>query len=361
MKNRNFTSKDYYSNTHVCSYGPKYWYYLTIGSRGRGKTYSAKKFLLKRFNKGVLGNQDFFAWIRLTDSACEKVLQNNGATFFERELLDKYKVSIKVENDNVFFGRTPKVQGKEDDVQWKLAGKVMSLQGYYKWKGNQFSNYNTIVMDELIRAESEKRTFNVASAFVHEIENIVRERTGVRCFIYCNAINEMTDIQELFGFMPKPGKFGVYKLFHKKAIIEYLDDSSEWKARKAVTMAGVLQRDSAFTNMHQEDPYKYSFIIPRKLVAGRRFMFRVRVAKMTLMDFYSYGDVIYVDTIESYQGKAKIPTYALTSKLASPGCMYSKPITKLIEETASLGRFRYPTTNLYVLVTQCFEEAHVIR
>ena len=358
MKDRNFTSKMYYSNTHMCSYGHKYWYYLTIGSRGRGKTYSAKKYILKRYRYGPLGREDFFAWIRLTDAACAKVLQNNGATFFERELLERYRIQVKVEQDDVFFGDFTS-DGKQP--AWTFVGKVMSLQGYYKWKGNHFDGYNTIIMDELVRAESERNTFNIPKAFVHEIENISRERKDIRCFIFCNAIHEMNEIQELFGFIPSPGKFGVYKLHHKRAIIEYLDDSKEWRDRKRVTMAGVLAQDSAFSNIYQDSEWKYTFILPRKFTSGRKHMFRLRIDTMTMVDIYNFSNgLVYVDGIEFYNGRDRFPVYALSSSLAAPGVNFNKSIVKYVQNIAELSYFRFPNNTGYSKFYQELIERHII-
>jgi len=48
--NGNFVSNKWYSNSHVLSHSNKgYKFYVTIGSRGRGKTYSGKKYLIKKF------------------------------------------------------------------------------------------------------------------------------------------------------------------------------------------------------------------------------------------------------------------------------------------------------------------------
>ena len=69
FKNRNYTTDDYYSNTYMMSFFPKYWYFLTIGSRGRGKTYSGKRFAIKFINKqrenGVSGQYRKFMWRRI--------------------------------------------------------------------------------------------------------------------------------------------------------------------------------------------------------------------------------------------------------------------------------------------------------
>jgi len=44
--------------------------------------------------------------------------------------------------------------------------------------------------------------------------------------VYANTIDEMMEVKELFGFMPFPGQFGVFKIPQKWTIIEYLQDSS---------------------------------------------------------------------------------------------------------------------------------------
>ena len=97
-KNKNFTSTEYYSNTYMMSH-TEYWFFLTIGSRGRGKTFSGKKycikFVLDQIENGIPNGQlRKFMWWRLTTDAITKVIQNNGATFFEKELLNRYQIKF---------------------------------------------------------------------------------------------------------------------------------------------------------------------------------------------------------------------------------------------------------------------------
>ena len=44
----------------------------------------------------------------------DKVLQNNGTSFFEPSLLLKYNVTVKVENDYVFFASTKDAKVTKD-------------------------------------------------------------------------------------------------------------------------------------------------------------------------------------------------------------------------------------------------------
>lgn len=74
----------------------------------------------------------------------------------------------------------------------------MAISKYYDFKGNQFTDYDEIIMDELVRAKGERRSFDISIAFKNFIENIVRRRNDVRCFIYANAIEELNDLRTLF-------------------------------------------------------------------------------------------------------------------------------------------------------------------
>ncbi|MDZ4195614.1 MAG: hypothetical protein U1C51_00030, partial [Candidatus Izemoplasmatales bacterium] len=160
-KNRNFTSSDFYSNTYMMSFFPKYWYFVTIGSRGRGKTYSGKnlgiKWVIEQI-KSVAEDKDIrkFMWWRLTNDAVSKVIENNGSTFFEKSLLEKYHIMINIINQDILFADDRDYLEAEDgkrEYHWKHVGKIASIQEYYKYKGNQLNEYDTIIMDELVRAE----------------------------------------------------------------------------------------------------------------------------------------------------------------------------------------------------------------
>lgn len=393
--NKNFTSNDYYSNTYMMSHFPKYWYFVTIGSRGRGKTYSGKnyaiKWILKQWDSPNLRK---FMWWRLTNDAVSKVLENNGSTFFEKSLLDKYDIIVNVTNSDLYFAKrsdydvevkwmdTEETKGKtevisiteakklKDEViiksdpiyKFKHVGKVASIQEYYKYKGNQLNEYDLIIMDELVRAESERRTFNIPKAFINMIENVARKRKGIRVMIYANAIGEMQEVKQLFGFMPLPGKFGIYKLHHKRTIIEYLDDSEQWKEEQSQTYAGILQSSSEFTNKHidpledQED-----FFIERKHTAGKIYFASLKIDRGLWLDIHSFRSFYYIDT-DNYTSKQmqKANRYALGRDLVSANTMYSKEIIKFIQEMWNLGSFRFSNRIAYEWFTKALDKYNII-
>lgn len=364
--NKNFTSNNYYSNTYMMSHFPKYWYFVTIGSRGRGKTYSGKnyaiKWILKQWDSPNLRK---FMWWRLTNDAVTKVLENNGSTFFEKSLLDKYDIIVNVTNSDLYFAkRNDYTEDSDGDRKYnfKHVGKVASIQEYYKYKGNQLNDYDLIIMDELVRAESERRTFNIPKAFINMIENVARKRKGIRVMIYANAIGEMQEVKQLFGFMPLPGKFGIYKLHHKRTIIEYLDDSEQWKEEQSQTYAGILQSSSEFTNKHidpledQED-----FFIERKHTAGKIYFASLKIDRGLWLDIHSFRSIYYIDT-DNYTSKQmqKANRYALGRDLVTANTMYSKEIIKFIQEMWNLGSFRFSNRIAYEWFTKALNKYNII-
>lgn len=364
--NKNFTSNNYYSNTYMMSHFPKYWYFVTIGSRGRGKTYSGKnyaiKWILKQWDSPNLRK---FMWWRLTNDAVSKVLENNGSTFFEKSLLDKYDIIVNVTNSDLYFAkRSDYTEDSDGDRQYnfKHVGKVASIQEYYKYKGNQLNDYDLIIMDELVRAESERRTFNIPKAFINMIENVARKRKGIRVMIYANAIGEMQEVKQLFGFMPLPGKFGIYKLHHKRTIIEYLDDSEQWKEEQSQTYAGILQSSSEFTNKHV-DPLEdqEDFFIERKHTAGKIYFASLKIDRGLWLDIHSFRSFYYIDT-DNYTSKQmqKANRYALGRDLVSANTMYSKEIIKFIQEMWNLGSFRFSNRIAYEWFTKALDKYNII-
>lgn len=365
-KNKNFTSKDYYSNTYMMSHFPKYWYFVTIGSRGRGKTYSGKnyaiKYVLDQWENPTIRK---FMWWRLTNDAVAKVLENNGSTFFEKSLLEKYNIVVKVTNSDLFFAKEDEFIENDDgekQYNYKHVGKVASIQEYYKYKGNQLNDYDLIIMDELVRAESERRTFNIPKAFINMIENVARKRKGIRVMIYANAIGEMHEVKGLFGFMPLPGRFGVYKLYHKRTIIEYLDDSEQWKQEQAQTMAGILQSSSEFTNVHNDNLEGFeTWFIERKHARGRTYFASLKIDRGLWLDIHSWNGFYYLDT-DNYTTKKLQHTnnYAIAKELVDPKTIYSIEIIKFIKELWEVGHFRFSSRICYEWFTKALDKYNLI-
>ena len=65
-------------------------FYILLGGREAGKSYSVTNFFVDQFvNKGIP-----FTWLRLTETAMRKLLQNNAEKLIDPDLRRKYNLDL---------------------------------------------------------------------------------------------------------------------------------------------------------------------------------------------------------------------------------------------------------------------------
>ena len=236
----------YWYGTRLFSYDPKkYWFLIAIGSRGRGKTTSAWRWVLKSYLKS--GKK--FVWLRLTDAPIKKMRGTSSKTLVPSFLLKQLGISgCFLKGTSIFINIE-----RGDEIVTEFVGIMDSISTYYTTKGTTMEDFDNVVFDEINRETTERNTFDITTAFINQIENIARFRR-VRVLMLGNTINDTSDILDLFGFHPKPGEFGIYKLTRKHAILEYMDDSKEFKEQREQSLAGVFLKKNdrvatSFTNV----------------------------------------------------------------------------------------------------------------
>lgn len=230
-------------------------FYLLLGGREAGKSYSVTNFFVDQWkNKGIP-----FTWLRLTEAASRKLLQNNAEKLVDPDLRRKYNLDLVTSGNNVYevTKRTePDCNGKTKILEKKLMARVYAISTFYNDKGSIFDKdflddpnmrYN-IAIDEFQREEGEKNTFDITYSLVNQLENLVRstkERTKI--FFLGNTLEESSDILCAFDFIPE--EFGIYKLKKKRAVIHYIEPTEAYKTRRKGTIADLLMPTaSTFTN-----------------------------------------------------------------------------------------------------------------
>ena len=140
--------------------------------------------------------------------------------------------------------------------------RVLALNTFYNDKGSglfdkDFLNnpkmFYNICLDEMQRERNEKNTFDIVYAFANQLENLVRStKNRLRVICIGNTLEEASDILTAFNFLPT--EFGRYKLHKKRAVIEYIEPSEKYLARRKGTVADILAGDeSTFTNQIKID------------------------------------------------------------------------------------------------------------
>lgn len=243
--------KDFYTLRSIMGYANKAIFFILLGGRDYGKSYSVmNQFLHDWTTKGIP-----FWWVRLNEASVRKLLIDDGLKFIDPDLMRSYKLKIKVVG-NVVYDIT-------GGHRRKMA-EVVALSTFYNDKGvatfdkdfllDKMMHYN-IAIDEFQPEKTQKSQGDVAYQFVNQMENIVRdskEPGRVRIFLCANTLEEASDVLCLFDYIPE--KFGRYWIPKHKAVIDYMEPTEKYLARRRGTVADLLMpKASTFTNKIEID------------------------------------------------------------------------------------------------------------
>ncbi len=334
---RSYQSKKlYYENRTV--FGMKAIFYILIGARGCGKTYSTQNYCLRRFFK----TGEPFLWLRLTEASTKKLLQNDAKDFIDTKLQEKwgirgFKVSGNIVSAIIGYDKNTKPILKE-------FCRIMALSTFYSSKGvalnkanlsseekrikkneeatvkRNVQKYKTIVLDEMNREKNEKKSFDICYAFVNQLETICRTDIDRRIILMGNTLDEASDILATqFNFIPD--KLGIYRLHNKRAVIHYIKDSIEYIEARKKSLAGILSpNESTFTNVIVSD--KDLLKTPS---ANAKGSYMVRFDESSY--FTVKGDIV---TLEKQPKHSKLSTIAMKPYIR--GYAYYKEQANMIIE-----------------------------
>lgn len=226
-------------------------FYFLIGGREAGKSYATTNFFISEWRR--YGRP--FTWLRLTEASQKKLLQNNAEKLIDPDIKRNWSLDIVTSGTNVY--EVTKRDEKGKILEKKLMARVLALNTFYNDKGNglfdkDFLNdpnmYYNICLDEMNREESEKNTFDIVYAFANQLESLIRStKRKVRIICIGNTLQEASDIMAPFNFFPQ--EFGRYYLKKKRAVIDYIPPSEQYKERREGTAADILAgQSSTFTN-----------------------------------------------------------------------------------------------------------------
>ena len=249
---------------------------IFLGGREAGKSYSVTNFFVDQYvHKGIP-----FTWLRLTEKAARKLMQNNAEKLIDPDIRRQYNLDLITNGNNVYEvtkRSEPNEQGKTKILEKKLMARVYALSTFYNDKGSIFDKdflkdlsmrYN-ICCDEFQREKGEKNTFDIVYALVNQLENLVRSsKERVKIFMLGNTLEEASDILAAFQFIPET--FGTFKLKKKRAFIVNIEPTDAYLARRKGTIADILTPTaSTFTNKIDTDHslvYKGSVYAPKSII-----------------------------------------------------------------------------------------------
>ena len=232
----------YLNANHLFSYySGGYRIFIIVGARGRGKSFWAKRYCLKR----LFRQKKKFTWIRPTESAVDTLKEFDGYKFYEdivnaNTFNERY--DIKISGDGTINYKL--FDDSEEDIPFEHAGYLMALSTFHKLKGNTFTEIKTIVFDEFIPEVGEVVRGDRARQFVNTVETICRLSKDTVIIMLANALDKGDRILNLFFQNIK--EHGYYFNKEKLACMLYLPDSKEFNDRRFESISGKIIKNTPY-------------------------------------------------------------------------------------------------------------------
>lgn len=220
-------------------------FYIIVGGRKTGKSYSVTDFLNRQKKKHGDNCKNY--WMRISETSTKAMLANKANKLVDPDLYRKYNLELTTKGMEVYDHGKPYMT-------------VIPLSQFSKLKGvgfydKDFDGYYNMVLDEFQLEKGEKRTcFDILYNFIGMCENIARTtKNKVRVFLLGNTLEEASTILKAFNFLPE--KFGRFYLKSKRCIIDNLEPTEEYLKDRAGSIADILGGNSMsnYTNELQKD------------------------------------------------------------------------------------------------------------
>lgn len=248
-----------------------------IGAQGIGKTYGAKRYLIKKF----LNEGKKFIWTRDTESACDKLCANDGEKFFEDIIFNKEFLTLegKIKKEAIY-------------INDKHAGYVLPQATYYNYKGNAYQEITNICNDEFIPEIYQRYNGDRALQFIKTLQFIGRTRNNYKVILLANAIDKSNDILALFDI--KITGHGFYFNKDKGFVLHYAENNPIFidatkNSINGKIIAGSVYEDSINKNIFNSDDKQFFDKKPR----GCKFLCALHSANASVRLYYN-EDLIYV-------------------------------------------------------------------
>ena len=325
-------------------------FYIILGAGATGKSYWCMKHVVNAKLKNPEGVKLF--WTRLTETQCQKLLEDNASKLLDPDLYRKFGKELRRKGNVVKFGHTETRETKTGKIQktYVTEGElcqVQPLSTFFNNKGealfdNEFQGDYYVVLDEMNRELGEANRFDIVEAFANQLENFLRfSKCRVRVICIGNNMDEVSDILAAFNFIPRG--FGRFKLKRRKCIIDVIEPSAAYDEDRKQS-AGYLLAPNARRFA------KTSGEVDTTLVAPPH---EVRISKpQTIICFSKAKDKWFVisdnNIITKYNGETK-PAMAMRKFL---GLTYHPEFVRNIEDRYNMQQFRFDNYTTYIMFTK---------
>lgn len=222
---------NYYNIRHLIKDFPDVQYYISIGERSNGKTYSALEYALERY---YMHGEQFAYLRRFGEDIKPKNLQNLFSAHVNNGVITNLSDGVYDLVDYTtgkfipYFYDTEKQQKTVADEPF---GYAFDLAGMEHYKSISFPRVTTIIFDEFLSRQGYLP--NEFILFMNCLSTIIRDRNNVKIFMLGNTVNRFCPYFQEMGLShvkdQKPGTVDIYNYADTKlqVAVEYCDPLSK--------------------------------------------------------------------------------------------------------------------------------------
>lgn len=217
---------------------PEAKYYISIGERSNGKTYSSLDYALVNYKK----NKEQFAYLRRWG---EDIRPKNLASLFDSHLSNGRIVDLfgptynSLEYSSGRFNLTKRnEEGKKDsEVEPVCIGRAFDLNGMEHYKSIAFPEITTVIFDEFL-----SRNGYIPNEFIlfeNALSTIIRHRDNVKILMLGNTVNKYCPYFEEMGLIhinkQAQGSIDVYRYGSSslEVVVEYCESVKKSGGKKS--------------------------------------------------------------------------------------------------------------------------------
>ena len=219
----------YYDIRHLIKEHPNARYYVAVGERSGGKTYSALDYALEQ---AKLGEQ--FAYIRRFN---EDIRPKNLGSLFDAHInngriqgiFDNKFSSLEYTGAKFMLVKRNEDGKKDPDSEPFLIGRAFDLNGMEHYKSIAFPTITTVIFDEFLSRQGYLP--NEFILFQNCLSTIIRDRDNVKIIMLGNTVNKYCPYFEEMGLThikdQAQGSVDVYKYGSSglEVVVEYVESS----------------------------------------------------------------------------------------------------------------------------------------
>lgn len=228
----------HYDIRHLYKEYPSAKYYMAIGERSSGKTYSALDDCLEIH--AATGEQ--FAYVRRFN---EDIRPKNLSTLFDahvnngriNDLFGGKFNSLEYSGAKFYLVKRLDDGKKDPDVEPEVIGRAFDLNGMEHYKSIAFPTITTVVFDEFLSRQGYLP--NEFLLFQNCLSTIIRDRDNVKIVMLGNTVNKYCPYFEEMGLThvadQTQGSVDVYKYGSSglEVVVEYTESASKQGGKKS--------------------------------------------------------------------------------------------------------------------------------